>query len=250
MGEILWNTIWPVVLYDSITTVVGLVWNHEQVLAIQTVAAFVAAVILGIQFIRYKRMRRIWTGEAESVGDRWALQGIQSIVLGITSCLFLNHLIELSGLKQVFPGYQEVSGELFAPSLGLQILAMGILVPVVEELIFRGFIYGVLRKQCSFVMSAVVSAVLFGLYHGSVVQGLYAGVMAFVLAWSYEYSGWFLVPVTVHGISNLTAVLAEMYHLYDKNWSELPFVLWTVVCGGVTVWLLWGMRKANLKEDI
>ncbi len=248
-GELLWTMVWPLVLYDGITAFVGVLWPGGDVLAIQAAAAFLAAAVLGIVFFQYKRSHRIWAGGKQKDGDdSWKLW-LTCILLGVTGCLFFNNMMEVSGLKNLFPGYQKTSQELFAPSLAFQILAMGVLVPVTEELVFRGFIYGALRKARSFAVAAAVSAVLFGLYHGSIVQGLYAGGLAVVLACSYEFSGRLLVPVAVHGISNLTAVVAERYHLYDKNWSEIPFFLLTAVCGAAMVCLLGRMRKANLKED-
>jgi len=91
---------------------------------------------------------------------------------------------------------------------------------------------------------------LFGLYHGNVVQGMYAFVMAVMLAWVYEYSGQLLAPVLVHGISNLTSVVAERYHLDDVKWSEISLFLMTAVCGSVMILLIIWMRKAKLKEDV
>lgn len=250
MGELLWIMVWPVILYDSITVAVGVCWKDGQVLAIQAVSAFLSAGILWRGFLLYRRNGQIWGQIRNYKRHNQARRMMQGIFLGMTGCLFFNWIIELSGLKLLFPAYEQASKELFAPVLGLQILTMGVLIPVVEELIFRGFIYGALRRRYSWVVSMLGSAVVFGLYHGSLVQGLYAAVLTVVLAWSYEYSGSIRIPMVVHGMANMTAVLAERYHLYDGDRSVIIEILLPAACGVVMIRLLWNMRKETLKEGI
>lgn len=207
--EMLWLVVWPLLFYDGVTVVLGCLWTDSGMLLVQTIAAAISAAILLFFFMGYKRANRIWAGTLLRCEGKWyLLVG----VLGVGCCLIFNILIEMSGLKLLFPEYEKVSQELYAPPLGLQILAMGFLIPLVEELIFRGFMYGALRRAGSFGAGVLISSILFGMYHGSVVQGIYAGFFAVILAVSYEKSGSFMVPVLIHSISNLTSVLVESYH--------------------------------------
>lgn len=49
----------------------------------------------------------------------------------------------------------------------------------------------------------VFSGVVFGIYHGNLVQGIYASLLGIMLAWVTERSGTLLAPVIFHGIGNL-----------------------------------------------
>lgn len=205
----IWDIIWPILCYDGLTAIVGSFWTEIGALGIQTVSALVTAAVLAAVWRYYGRTDRIWQGSILPARSFWYPL---SLVLGVVCCLGLNGLVELSGLKQLFSDYTQVSEELFTSALWLQIVAMGAAIPLTEELIFRGFLYGTLRRYGTIPAAVVISSILFGLYHGNVVQGVYACLFSILLAITYEKSGALSVPVLIHGISNLTSVLVESYH--------------------------------------
>lgn len=73
--------------------------------------------------------------------------------------------------------------------------------PVVEELIFRGLVLRGLEKYGK-IFAILISAILFGLFHGNIVQGPYAFAVGLVLGYTaVEYNiGWAMV---LHMINNL-----------------------------------------------
>ena len=71
-----------------------------------------------------------------------------------------------------------------------------------EEILFRRVIYKKLRGIAPFWVAASISALLFGLYHGNLVQGIYAFIMGMFLALVYEWTGSFIAPVLFHMIAN------------------------------------------------
>jgi CAAX protease family protein len=81
--------------------------------------------------------------------------------------------------------------------------------PVLEELIFRGLIFGTLRRRFSLVLSALVSAGVFAAAHGYGTSGS-ASVFASGLLWAiaYERTGSLLPTMLAHAASNtMTAVV-------------------------------------------
>ncbi|MDX8384273.1 MAG: CPBP family intramembrane glutamic endopeptidase, partial [Ghiorsea sp.] len=71
------------------------------------------------------------------------------------------------------------------------LLLMVLLAPVVEELIFRGLLYRMLREQWGIVVSVAVSAVFFSLLHqGQIVSPQLAGGIIFALAYEWSRSLW------------------------------------------------------------
>jgi len=83
--------------------------------------------------------------------------------------------------------------------------------PVLEELIFRGLIFGTLRRRFSVVLSAVISAGVFALAHGYGTSGT-ASVFASGVLWAvaYECTGSLLPTMLAHAASNLMTAVVLM----------------------------------------
>lgn len=62
-----------------------------------------------------------------------------------------------------------------------QILGMGIAVPVTEELIFRGLVYRKLERYVSVKKAVLLGAAIFAVYHGNLLQILFAFPMGIIL---------------------------------------------------------------------
>ena len=100
-------------------------------------------------------------------------------------------------------------------------LAIGVLLaPIVEEILFRGVVFGTLRKK-SRLLAYVVSSVFFSIYHLwsyliysfnpvlllFLVQYVPAGI---VLAWSYERGRNVWCPVFLHMLINYISISIEI----------------------------------------
>lgn len=93
----------------------------------------------------------------------------------------------------------------------LQIIGLGLMVPLAEELVFRGLVYNRMKKILSIKWSIIFSAVLFAVYHGNPIQMIFAFPMALALTAVYEYGGRFCFPVLFHIGSNLAAIVSNYY---------------------------------------
>ncbi len=83
-----------------------------------------------------------------------------------------------------------------------------VLAPVLEELVFRGLLYGTLRRRLGTLSAAAVSAGLFAVGHGYGLPGLASVFTAGVIyAWAYERTGSLLPGMAAHAVSNLLATL-------------------------------------------
>lgn len=100
-----------------------------------------------------------------------------------------------------------------------------ILPPIVEEVIFRGLILQYLGKAgASFIVANLIQAVLFGIFHMNLVQGIYTALLGFLLGYlAYRYDSIF-VPMILHAIYNLFGtVLVDLENMF------LPDVLLVVI---------------------
>jgi membrane protease YdiL (CAAX protease family) len=74
--------------------------------------------------------------------------------------------------------------------------------PLVEEFIFRLFIYGVLKRYFGRAAGIIASSLLFGAVHAHLPSFAPLAVLGACLAVSYEWSGSLLVPMAMHALFN------------------------------------------------
>ncbi len=142
---------------------------------------------------------------------RWKLPGILAACL-LTLCAghLWSTLIDLSGLGHLFPAYAESASLAFEGQNPFLLLAATVLAgPLAEEMIFRGMTYRRARYYLGTGWAMGISSLLFGLYHGNVIQFLYATGLGLLLAALYERSRSLLVPVLAHMAANLWAICSD-----------------------------------------
>ena len=128
------------------------------------------------------------------------------LILGIGITILLLFLSSI--LTKLIPSYNEVANQL-ATSRGsaLQLIITIALIPIYEEIFYRGIIFGYLRKNFNIIVAIVVQALVFGVMHLNLVQGIYTFILGIVLALIYMYSESILGNITVHIIFNLLGIL-------------------------------------------
>ena len=110
--------------------------------------------------------------------------------------------------KDVWPDIQPqeaVKAFKAAGSLPMKVLmgvAAVVVAPLVEETVFRGFIYGVLKRYTDGWFAAVCSASLFAIVHMHVGSLVPLFVLAIGLCAAYERTGSLLVPMWMHALFN------------------------------------------------
>lgn len=129
-------------------------------------------------------------------------------VLGICSCFFLNGILSISGLTELLAeGYEQTAEAIYTRDLWQQYLVAAVLIPCMEELIFRGLIFRRMRTYSIFSLAALISAVLFGIYHMNLLQFLYATCLGLLLAYVYEEFRTILAPILLHAAANGFSIL-------------------------------------------
>ncbi len=132
---------------------------------------------------------------------------IEIAALGVALNIGMNCLTFMTQLAFKDTGYQETSEMFYSASVPVQILCLGIVIPLAEELMFRGVLYKRYREQSSFFMAALYSTILFSMSHTNTTQFLYTLLLGFFLAYVYEKFGSFLAPVLLHIVANLVSVI-------------------------------------------
>lgn len=173
------------------------------------------------------------------------------LLFGAAACLCVNNLMELSGLTRLFPGFSEnMAPDLYAPPLAAQLICTCLLIPAAEELIFRGQAFCLIRDRFGWRAAALISSLLFGLYHGSVVQGLYAFILGIGASWLLQRFGTLLAPWLFHVAANLLSVCLEYFNSQLSFLNAAPvFLAATGIALGLSAVCVLGIRKRSGQEQ-
>lgn len=135
--------------------------------------------------------------------------------VGVLSQLVLVNLVNWP-LRELFPGtfsperVEERARELYERAEGVWLLALVAVVvlaaPLVEEIVYRGFMQGTLRSRVDDILALVITAVWFTLIHLRPVEfpGLFA--FALVLGACFHLTGRLGLPIMAHVAFNATGL--------------------------------------------
>lgn len=104
-------------------------------------------------------------------------------------------------------------------------VAIGILAPLAEEVVFRGAILrtllGIMSKKNHWV-AIMISAVIFGVVHANLAQFINALLMGLLLGWMYYRTGSLVPGILLHWVNNTMAyVLANIMPQSDGKLIDL-----------------------------
>lgn len=169
-------------------------------------------------------------------------------VASIAFSMVSNNLIDISPLPELSGSYEETSAMLMSGSLILQLLCVGILAPIVEEILMRGIIFGRLRDMMRPAWAIFWGGLLFGIFHGNIVQGVYAACFGWFLCWLMERFGSIKATCLSHMVSNMAVSLIVSTSLYNQIF-ENDIAFWIVTAAAVAVFVLAILLLASHRED-
>ena len=138
--------------------------------------------------------------------------------MAVALSLGLNNLIFIGNLSDMSESYQATMEAFYSSPLAIQIVVLVVLVPVSEELVFRGLLFRRLRERASYMQAA-----------------LYGSVKA---------------PIAAHMVMNLFSVLATEYNLTD--WlahDQMRIGIVTVGCAFVASTMFVLIQRIDEKPD-
>jgi len=173
------------------------------------VAAYAAIFGMVVLFVKVRRHAPLSALGLRRVSWRWLAAAfpfafLAFILEGITG------LLSRSLFPQT-PSNQCVDlRDAYQGALWLALIGVAVVAPVVEEIVFRGMVFGWLRERVPLVVAVLVSAALFSLEHISFLEvTLFLPIFSagVVLAILYHHARSVWPTVLVHGTFNLIATL-------------------------------------------
>ena len=171
--------------------------------------------------------------------------------ISIPFAIGLNNILTLSKLAEYSTVYQETAEALYTPELWVQILCLGVIVPITEEYIFRGLIYKRLRRNAPAARAIISSALFFGLYHGNSVQMVYGSLCGLLLAYLYEKYGSIKAPILAHMIMNIVACVLTDVDAFTWMFTEpIRMAVITIACAAIASTMFLFIREIDEKPEV
>ena len=172
---------------------------------IVTLSALATIILTGILFARDRKLEqkaRIMLPERAPISKYWSV-----VVFGIAGCIAATCLMAMIQLAFYDEQYQQTAQITYSAGFLMQILGLGVVLPVAEELMFRGILYKRFRERQGFWYSALWSSLLFSFMHSNTTQMIYTFLLGVLLAYLYEKFGSFRAPVVLHILLNTGSVV-------------------------------------------
>jgi len=191
-------------------------YNQPMNLAFMTLVKFLMFfVIFGIWyykvFCKYKVTDETFTirGYAKFALEPTftSLTPIFMIIAGVAGQFMVDGILAL--LRPAFPNafqdydsmVQDVTG---AASSWVLLLAVMVVAPLGEEFLFRGLTQRYAKRSLGITLAVIFQAILFGVYHGNIIQGGYAFVLGAVLGYLAYSFGSITPGILLHMFLNIS----------------------------------------------
>lgn len=238
--------------------------HRESVTGIVNSTGMIIGTVFLLPMLRMELQMRIQSCQkddrAVSAAIRGRLRGWQgstilllTVVSAVSSSVGMNILMSLTGLVQTSTAYQGVAQRQYGVAFGVGLLLYTVVSPLAEEIVFRGVIYNRLRHGAlergvtgqGQAAAIVASGVLFGVYHGNLVQGIYGCCMGILMAYLYEETQAFCIPVLFHASANCVVYLMARNALLQERMLTVP---WCAALTAVTIAAVMIIRRLYYDE--
>lgn len=185
-----------------------------------------------------------------------ALKMAGVFIMGYSASVLFNFLLGMIPWNTMFEQAVTPSEAVFfGIPLWARMLCYEVVAPLAEEILFRQVIYRRLRSISPVWLAVIVSALLFGLYHGNLVQGIYAFIMGCLLALMYEWTGSLAASVVFHMAANHVSDIAYEF----ESMSKVVYSPYGAVIAGIVFVIMMTIsikenkcskKRCNLKKDV
>ncbi|MBH1940454.1 CPBP family intramembrane metalloprotease [Mobilitalea sibirica] len=200
-------------------------------------------IFCGIIFVQWYRRINI-NNPKRRIGSIFSFSNTGNLILiGLGCQFFISALLNvlLPFFTKLFEEYSEIMNSIFVGHPIMIVIYSVIIAPIVEEMIFRGVMLNKLRQSFPFIGANILQAIIFGVYHTNIIQGIYAFANGILLGYiCYKFQS-ILASIFLHMVINAAAYI---YILYPGD-MPINMYLGLGVIGGITI--SFGLYR--LKED-
>ncbi len=172
-----------------------------------------------------------------------------SVVGALGAMFFMNFMLTILPIPQDLLG-DLTSGvsKLTAYPFWQAILANALLIPIMEEVLFRGYIFSRLEKAMPSIVAALISSVVFGICHGGLVWAIWAFLLGMFICVVRIKSRSIVPGIIIHIIMNTYAMVVSYFPVLENITYPVMYTL-TAVGGILMAVYVVGILKDKNNSD-
>lgn len=150
------------------------------------------------------------------------IRRVSGMHIGLTIIAATGAMFFLNFMLNILPIPKELLGSLSSGMKNLSaypfwqaILANAILIPIMEEVVFRGYLFNRLSKAMPEIVAALITSVIFGLCHGGIVWATWAFVVGMIICVFRIKTGSIIPGMIFHIIMNTFGTLTSYTTIFD-----------------------------------
>ena len=214
----------------------------------------ISIIIFGLMYGFMQKNLREQFGEREYSDKKMSVLTIILVGFGIQAFGYgvLNLIYLVASETELFKAYAEMmEGLSGAGTTKLIILYSIILAPICEELIFRGAVMNGFRFGFKDSTANILAAMMFGIFHGNLIQGIYAFLFGMILGYVKLKRNRIGDSILMHLVINLTGlsivpILAALINAVAN--TVVAYATISVV--GLVICVIWFVREWAEKADV
>jgi len=156
-----------------------------------------------------------------------------SMQIAVSMCL--NLILPL--FPQTLERYSSLLESLVGGNVIVSVICTAVLAPIAEELIFRELMTRHLRKLFPFWFANIIQALVFGIYHMNIVQGIYAFFLGLLFGYVAYRLNSIWASIMLHGIVNASGLVLGIILPGALFESTMGMIIFAVLCSAITVLL-------------
>ncbi len=210
--------------------------------------SIIAAVVSFFAYWLIMRLRKtnIFNYCSFSKTGKWNI--VLAAIIGVAIVFPIDAFVRLFSIDKLSVETQKIFGLVFeGNSTFLLILGVGMLLPAIEEIIFRGLVLSELRKNVNVIPAVLIQAALFGIYHMNLSQAIYAFIMGIVLGLICIWTKSIWPSMVLHMFFNSTGVaLSKIGDIQISN-----IYIYILIFAGliISVLSMFYIRKASKNKS-
>ncbi len=190
----------------------------------------VTAIVFGLwYYFKYgkKSQRKLSTTMRESFAPKKVILYIIAAFFCFLMALNVVSIINIVS-PESYSAYENAMQMISSGNQGILLLTVVVLAPIGEECIFRGLLLKKFRNYISPLCSILICAVMFGVFHMNLVQGIYVLFVGTVAGYAAYKSDSVLPAIFIHLVYNFSSFLLQLFPesilSNDLVWVFAPLV--------------------------
>ena len=177
--------------------------------------------------------------------------GILAFLAGVAANIWFGLMVGLVPWPESWIAeYEAASSALSSGNIWLELVAVVLWAPVIEEILFRGMVYRYLSMALPAGAALLFQGLLFGGMHGTMIWIVYASVMGCILGYVRKRTGSLHATIFMHiGFNGGAYLFAELVKWWGDSGTSI--VLSLVCSGALFLLMLYGIeyRMGDLEEN-